>query len=319
MEEKGRKANGGESVGGGTQPSFEEKKDGAKERRGDDGERNGASTKPTPGSRSNDNAGTAPAGQSANQELRETPEASTPPAPSNAEEDERRGAMATAKDKERERERVAQEEAVEGEEKERRRLQLRDGLHPLQHRFVLYCTRRQRGAAAPQPVVQSRQLAAAQWEDNIKRIHEFSTVEGFWHCYCHLTRASSLPHQSDFHLFKEGIRPLWEDVNNHKGGKWVIRFKKGIVGRFWENLVLALVGEQLDSADSVCGVVLSMRYSEDLISVWNRNVVDSKGRDELKDSIKHHLNLPPSYLLEYKPHDVALRDMSSFRNTRVWN
>lgn len=29
-------------------------------------------------------------------------------------------------------------------------------------------------------------------------------------CYCHLARPSSLPSPTDLHLFKEGIRPLWE-------------------------------------------------------------------------------------------------------------
>jgi hypothetical protein len=35
-------------------------------------------------------------------------------------------------------------------------------------------------------------------------------VEGFWGCYCHLARPSTLPNPTDIHLFKEGIRPLWE-------------------------------------------------------------------------------------------------------------
>ncbi|MFX4036859.1 eukaryotic translation initiation factor 4E, partial [Streptococcus suis] len=46
----------------------------------------------------------------------------------------------------------------------------------------------------------------------------------------------------------EGIRPLWEDSANCNGGKWIIRFKKVVSGRFWEDLVLALVGDQLDFA-----------------------------------------------------------------------
>lgn len=56
-------------------------------------------------------------------------------------------------------------------------------------------------------------------------------------CYCHLARPSSLPSPTDLHLFKEGIRPLWEDSANCNGGKWIIRFKKAVSGRFWEDLV----------------------------------------------------------------------------------
>ncbi|GJX76133.1 glutamine--fructose-6-phosphate aminotransferase [isomerizing] 2 [Tanacetum coccineum] len=44
-------------------------------------------------------------------------------------------------------------------------------------------------------------------------------VEGFWVCYCHLARPSSLPSPTDLHLFKQGIIPLWEDSANCNGGK----------------------------------------------------------------------------------------------------
>lgn len=38
--------------------------------------------------------------------------------------------------------------------------------------------------------------------------------------------------------------------------------------------VLALVGDQLDYDDNVCGAVLSIRFNEDILSVWNRNASD---------------------------------------------
>lgn len=38
--------------------------------------------------------------------------------------------------------------------------------------------------------------------------------------------------------------------------------------------VLALVGDQLDYGDNICGAVLSIRFSEDILSVWNRNASD---------------------------------------------
>lgn len=38
--------------------------------------------------------------------------------------------------------------------------------------------------------------------------------------------------------------------------------------------VLVLVGDQLDYSDDVCGVVLSVRFNEDILSVWNRNASD---------------------------------------------
>jgi translation initiation factor 4E len=79
--------------------------------------------------------------------------------------------------------------------------------------------------------------------------------------------------------------------------------------------VLALVGDQLDYGDNICGAVLSIRFNEDILSVWNRNASDHQAVMGLRDAIKRHLKLPHSYVMEYKPHDASLRDNSSYRNT----
>lgn len=36
--------------------------------------------------------------------------------------------------------------------------------------------------------------------------------------------------------------------------------KKGLASRAWENLVLAIVGEQFDVGNELCGAVVSVRY-----------------------------------------------------------
>ena len=101
-------------------------------------------------------------------------------------------------------------------------------------------------------------------------------MEGFWGCYTHLKHATELPQPCDFHLFKEGIQPLWADVGNKGGGKWILRFKKGIVGRMWEGLLLALIGGHLECSHTVCGAVLSIRQLEDIISIWNHSSADNQ-------------------------------------------
>jgi translation initiation factor 4E len=35
--------------------------------------------------------------------------------------------------------------------------------------------------------------------------------------------------------------------------------------------VLAIIGEQFDVGNEICGAVISIRYNEDIISLWNRN------------------------------------------------
>lgn len=50
----------------------------------------------------------------------------------------------------------------------------------------------------------------------------------------------------------------------------MIRLKKGIASRYWEDVVLAIIGEQFDVGSEICGAVLSVRNNEDIISVWNK-------------------------------------------------
>ncbi|KAJ5735832.1 Eukaryotic translation initiation factor [Penicillium malachiteum] len=97
------------------------------------------------------------------------------------------------------------------------------------------------------------------------------SVESFWAVYSHLKRPSQLPTVSDYHIFKKGIRPVWEDEANKRGGKWIVRLKKGVADRYWEDLLLAMVGDQFaEAGDEVCGAVLSVRGGEDVLSVWTR-------------------------------------------------
>jgi translation initiation factor 4E len=109
------------------------------------------------------------------------------------------------------------------------------------------------------------------YEKSTIKLASISSVESFWTIYSHLKRPSLLPSVSDYHIFKEGIRPVWEDEANKRGGKWIIRLKKGVADRYWEDLLLAIVGDQfMEAGEEVCGAVLSVRSGEDVMSVWTK-------------------------------------------------
>ena len=50
----------------------------------------------------------------------------------------------------------------------------------------------------------------------------------------------------------------------------MVRLKKGLASKYWEELVLAIIGEQFDVGNEICGAVVSTRANEDIISVWNK-------------------------------------------------
>lgn len=109
------------------------------------------------------------------------------------------------------------------------------------------------------------------YEKSTVPLAAISSVESLWAVYTHLKRPSLLPTVSDYHIFKKGIRPVWEDEANKRGGKWIVRLKKGVADRYWEDLLLAMAGDQFaEAGDEVCGAVLSVRGGEDVLSVWTR-------------------------------------------------
>merc|ERR1712137_695540 len=183
-----------------------------------------------------------------------------------------------------------------------------EGEHPLEHVYSFWYNRRPTGQEA---------RAQENYEKNIRKIGTFSTIEQFWSYYNHMVRPNELPNTADYHMFKKGIKPMWEDDANKKGGKWIVRLKKGLATKFWEDLVLATVGGQFDVGEEICGVVISIRYQEDIISVWNRNATNKHARDTIQNLLKDVLDLPNSTVMEYKNHDDSLKDNSSFRNTNV--
>lgn len=156
-------------------------------------------------------------------------------------------------------------------------------------------------------------VQAANYEHALHQIATATTAEDFWAIYGHLKRPSTLPSNSDYQVFREGVKPVWEDPSNERGGKWVIRIRKDLADRLWEHLLLALMAGALDSC-KVCGVVLSVRYAEDILSVWSSDASDEEAKQSLKEALRAVLCLPPTFNPEYKAHDTAMKDSSSFRN-----
>lgn len=73
--------------------------------------------------------------------------------------------------------------------------------HQLQYCYSFRFSQRPQGGA---------RQAAEKYEQNVKLVGSFSTVEQFWSYYCYMKRPGDLPSPCDIHLFKVGISPIWE-------------------------------------------------------------------------------------------------------------
>ncbi|KAL9122239.1 MAG: hypothetical protein Q9187_001208 [Circinaria calcarea] len=153
------------------------------------------------------------------------------------------------------------------------------------------------------------------YEKSTIALASFATVEAFWTVYTHLKRPSTLPSVSDYHIFKKGIRPVWEDEENKRGGKWIVRLKKGVADRYWEDLLLAIVGDQFaEAGEEVCGAVLSVRSGEDVLSVWTR--IDGGRNIKIRETIKRLLAFPPDTNIVWKSHDDSIAQRSAIDQVR---
>lgn len=58
--------------------------------------------------------------------------------------------------------------------------------------------------------------------------------------YNNIVKASQLSLGGNFHMFKKGVKPMWEDPMNKAGGKWYFMLppkKKEELDQMWLNTV----------------------------------------------------------------------------------
>ena len=92
---------------------------------------------------------------------------------------------------------------------------------------------------------------------------------------------------------------MWEDEANKNGGRWQIRVNKGFSNRLWEDLVLAMIGEQFYPENEIHGIVISIRSNGDVISIWHKNSRDPQIVEKLREDMIQLLNLPEDIKMDY--------------------
>ncbi|KAL9103467.1 MAG: hypothetical protein Q9163_001495 [Psora crenata] len=185
--------------------------------------------------------------------------------------------------------------------------------HPLMHEWTLWFTKPPSGKA--------RLLHS--------EVVTFDSVEEFWGIYNNITPTSELALKSDYHLFKKGVRPEWEDPQNKHGGKWAYQFKEkrtAPIDELWLHVMLAAIGETLEKDETdgeVMGVVVNVRKGFYRIGLWTKtvgkavpgggdgDVAGGKGRSPEKSKeilkevgrrFKDVLKLKDSEVLEFSGH-----------------
>lgn len=176
-------------------------------------------------------------------------------------------------------------------------------VHPMEHVWTLYYDcQRFHGMAS-----------SDQYEATLKRIGQFSTLESFFDTFATLHRPSHLEKNANYHIFKDDVKPMWEDPANANGGRWVLTLRdttqspigaamhEAVLNRSWLWLVLGLIGEDFDPDNLVTGAVCSIRGKGDRITLWLRIKEPIDKVNEVGRRLLEFLEIAdePSYQLEF--------------------
>ncbi|KAL8676141.1 MAG: hypothetical protein Q9186_007315, partial [Xanthomendoza sp. 1 TL-2023] len=201
--------------------------------------------------------------------------------------------------------------------------------HPLMREWTLWFTK---------PPTKNN----ANWNDLLKEVVTFDSVEEFWGVYNNITPVSELALKSDYHLFKKGVRPEWEDPQNKHGGKWSYQFKERgntPIDELWLHLMLAGIGETLENGeddDEVMGVVVNVRKLFYRLGLWTKTVGkqrtgggegDTAGKTRsageskevlmnLGRKFKEVMKLPANEQVEFSGHTESARAGSTRANAK---
>ena len=179
----------------------------------------------------------------------------------------------------------------------------KESAHPLEHTWVMWYDHR-------------KTVTPGKWEDCLVQISEFATVEEFWGTFNHIKRPSTLEFGANYHMFKQGVKPAWEDPANIQGGKWVITLASKDelmrLDKAWEHLLLSLIGEYVydgiegafpASEAAITGVVVSRRRANTRIAVWTADRTQEAMLLALGRRLKEVMQCGDTGM-EYQPHNA---------------
>ncbi|DBB13672.1 hypothetical protein WJX82_007666 [Trebouxia sp. C0006] len=170
--------------------------------------------------------------------------------------------------------------------------------HPLEHKWTLWFDN---------PSGKQKQDT---WGSSLRSVYTFDTVEDFWCLYNNIKPPSWVSSGADFHLFKKGIEPKWEDPRCEHGGKWTVLVPKGpntkqTMDTYWLNAMMACIGEQFTEGDEICGIVVNVRARQDRLCMWTKTASNEAAQVSIAKQLKSTLGIEDSTKIGFLVHNDA--------------
>lgn len=166
-----------------------------------------------------------------------------------------------------------------------------------------------------------RKKGKARWQREYKLndVHTFATIEDFWRLFNNIVGVKDLIPNTDYLLFKQGIKPEWEDPKNNDGGKWVITLpleaaiaNEGLEDSCeyaWNNIIYMMIGANIDQElyDIINGIIYSIRDKHHRISVWVSDNSEPSLLKKIGAKIREVSKFDKEHVLEYQVHKKAIQ------------
>lgn len=140
-----------------------------------------------------------------------------------------------------------------------------------------------------------------EYESQVKKLAEFNSIEEFWKIYQHIKKPDACKPGIDIQLFKNPIKPMWEDEYNKNGGRISLKLRKDFSTIIWEEILLAIIGDILpkEISDEINGVLISVKKKYNGLQIWFKNY-NKKITLELERCIRDLIQIPQEVPLEIK-------------------
>ena len=140
-----------------------------------------------------------------------------------------------------------------------------------------------------------------EYESQVKKLAEFNSIEEFWKIYQHIKKPDACRPGIDIQLFKNPIKPMWEDEYNKNGGRISLKLRKDFSTIIWEEILLAIIGDILpkEISDEINGVLISVKKKYNGLQIWFKNY-NKKITLELERCIRDLIQIPQEVPLEIK-------------------
>jgi translation initiation factor 4E len=154
-----------------------------------------------------------------------------------------------------------------------------------------------------------------EYKDSTKCLVSFDTIDSFWGVFNHVPQPSQFMDGppmtikgmttpiNSLMIFRDGVRPEWEDPANCEGGHFHYHWKPtgvapGQMDEFWNNLVLAVVGNTIESDGefSTTPIIQGVRFVDKRngtgkqagirVEIWFSKPIDPRHLQKVKSRIE---------------------------------